>query len=110
MRPSFPSGRGERKLWGSEMPHEDSMRRFILIAAFFALTGCATSTKAQGPDGRVAHVIKCEGGIEYCWQKAGELCPSGYDVLGSNSSAVGVPMSTGGTIVTSQQSLVVSCK
>lgn len=53
---------------------------FVLIAS-----GCATSSKTYGPDGREAFTIDCSGlggtwGM--CLTKAGDLCGSkGYDLL-----------------------------
>jgi hypothetical protein len=65
------------------------MKTFVLLV-ILAVTGCATTSKTYGPDGREAFVIDCSGlaltwGM--CYEKAGDLCEAhGYEVLTEMSS------------------------
>lgn len=60
---------------------------FVIFVAIGFLSGCATSSKTYGPDGREAYTIDCSGlggtwGM--CLTKAGDLCGAkGYDLLTS---------------------------
>ncbi len=63
------------------------MRTLIICLLVTVLTACATSTQMVGPSGTPAFAIKCGAGvIDACYQKAGEVCPSGYTVLNSQGS------------------------
>ena len=69
----------------------------VLLATAFALAlasalGCdffrdgeTTPVKqyrlVHGPDGHDAYVLWCDNGVSYCYELAGWLCPSGYDLL-----------------------------
>jgi hypothetical protein len=62
----------------------------------------------MGPDGRQAYVMRCSGmgrSLADCYQKAGELCPAGYDVVGGQSGSVGA-----GTVIALRTDLVVQCR
>ena len=53
-----------------------------IIAAAALLSACATSRPTVGPSGRAAHSITCGAAMQHqCWEKAGEVCPTGYDVV-----------------------------
>lgn len=58
------------------------MKRLAMIACAGTLFGCAiTSGHHSGPNGRPVYYIDgMSAGVAY--QKAGELCPSGYTLLG----------------------------
>lgn len=50
------------------------------------------------PDGSKGHNISCDGTVLSmgdCYKKAGELCPSGYDILGRGGEANPMGTSTG---------------
>ena len=74
--------------------------------------GCAVSaTPIMGPNGGEAYAMNCKGPVEKCYSKAGELCPSGYDVIDRASTAFSVTNShTGATTVGSRNSLMIECK
>ena len=63
------------------------MKRYIYLAVI-AVAGCAMVDEVKGPDGRTAYVINCGMHDQYCWEKAGELCPSGYDIVSKNTAGV----------------------
>ena len=59
------------------------MRSSLLVLAFI-LTGCAVSREVRLADGWPAFEIKCGGPLASfgdCLEKAGDICPRGYDVL-----------------------------
>lgn len=55
------------------------------------LSGCAVAHKTVLPDGRQGLSINCSGAAQTwngCYEKAGEQCPHGYDVLGKDGDTV----------------------
>ena len=87
------------------------MRIGILLSLL--LCGCAISPRPlTGPNGRPGYAMRCSGAgrtLEACYQKAGQLCPSGYDVIseGGGGALLGTPH---GLIGASRHSLMVECK
>lgn len=97
------------------------MKLFLLFLISALLSACATSTQIVGPSGSPAHAIKCgAAALSACYQKAGEVCPDGYNILtsdgarylgqlgnanvsGAYGSATSVPMIT-------PNNLLVECK
>lgn len=57
----------------------------IKITAFFVaviVSGCGiVPTTVIGPSGKNTYTMYCSSGIDKCYQKSGELCPDGYDVI-----------------------------
>ncbi len=65
--------------------------RFFLLYVFFASTGCATRVVGfMTGDGRQAYNLDCSNTLSSsmsdCYAKAQNLCPSGFDILNSESS------------------------
>jgi hypothetical protein len=85
----------------------------MIAAMLVLLAGCTTASNTYGPDGRVAHSIRCDGialSMGSCFEKAGALCGSaGYDVIGGGNER-GAVASTSFATTTSNRSLIVSCK
>ena len=85
-----------------------------IVAVSMLLVSCA-SIKPQsfiGPNGKQAYTMRCSGlgrTLEMCYQKAGEVCPSGYGIVGQNSSTVAVPIN-GSFIAAPQHNLTIECK
>ena len=77
------------------------------VVFLLVLTGCAVElTPFRGPNGRVAYAMDCSDlGIEACYQKAGEVCPNGYDILGQSDNVA----STGKFLV-SHARLAIECR
>ena len=76
--------------------------------------GCVSTSPIQikGPSGRSGYALHCSGAghsIERCYQQAGELCSTGYDVVdnpsGTQAAAIG-----GRFIAGQKRSLIVECK
>ena len=64
--------------------------RILCFLALVVLVGCATST-AQPlpcPNSPSEYIIKCDVwfGMDSCYSKAGEMCPSGFKVTNGNFS------------------------
>ncbi len=63
------------------------MRRLLICMLPVALTACATATQIVGPNGTPAYSIRCgAAAADSCYQKAGEVCPGGYNILNSQGS------------------------
>lgn len=64
------------------------MKNLYLILFLSALlSGCATDTIINGPDGTPVHSIRCGAAVpDKCLEKAGEVCPNGYVVLSTTGS------------------------
>jgi hypothetical protein len=61
--------------------------QLIALGALVLLSGCASVNPQPfvGPSGNYAYSMKCSGmGRDWddCLQKAGELCPDGYSIVG----------------------------
>ena len=61
------------------------MRYLYALLGLVLITSCATSQEIVLPSGQKGFTINC-GSYEgdswsACYQKAGEVCPSGYDIL-----------------------------
>ena len=52
-----------------------------------SVAGCATSRQVVGPNGTPAYSIRCgAAAVDSCYEKAGEVCPNGYNVLTSQGA------------------------
>lgn len=68
--------------------------------------------KFVGPKGKTAYAMDCAGygrTVSECYQKAGELCPSGYDIISQSSTPIGIPTAYG-TIIVTDDKMAVECK
>jgi hypothetical protein len=93
-------------------------RRFRAAALVIAagLTGCVSATPTTLPDGTAGQIIRCNGrysSIADCYQKAGETCPAGYDIVGGAAEAQPFAVASGGTFAagaTASRSMLVHCR
>lgn len=86
------------------------MRSALILVALLA--GCASSTEIKGPGGQVAHLIECPGSavpMGACFEKANDLCPSGYNVLDAQQSTGPVVWNQFGMYQGMQKQIVVQC-
>jgi hypothetical protein len=81
------------------------MRYFAML--LLILSGCAVQPKPfTGPDGRQAYAMRCGSHLDRCYEKAGQLCPSGgYDVI---DRATGTIMS--GNVAAPSHTLAIQCR
>ena len=72
------------------------------------------STTIKGPDGTAHQSVSCRGKVQRCWEKAAELCPSGYEVSDGSSGVRVVPAIQGsyikGPIVVQTYDMLIKCK
>jgi hypothetical protein len=83
----------------------------LYLIAAIALTGCVAPvrvTHVSGPDGAPAVVLSCHHEAN-CYERAGELCPAGYDTLNETSGFAIVPTAYG-PVGASRESLLIRCK
>ncbi len=85
-----------------------------LIFVSLALGACASIDPVpfKGPNGKQAYTMRCSGmgrTLEMCYQKSGEVCPNGYDIVGQNSSTVAIPVN-GSIMAAPQHNLSIECK
>jgi hypothetical protein len=90
------------------------MRIVILLVALL-LTNACVAVKPQpfkGPNGKNAYSMKCSGmgrTLDECYQKAGEVCPDGYNIIDRASGTVAIPVQ-GGFMAAPQHNLAIECK
>jgi hypothetical protein len=90
-------------------------RSVALLALMAALTGCVTARPLTLPSGAQGEVIRCNGmarSMADCYEKAGEACPRGYDIVDASGEAQPLLVATnssliGGSVV--HRSLMVQC-
>ncbi|MGP2470846.1 hypothetical protein V1956_20055 [Yersinia sp. 2540 StPb PI] len=92
-------------------------KAIFLTLTILLLSGCASSSKTYGPDGRMAHSIDCSGLARTwgaCLEKAGDICGAkGYDVFTSTGdggfvAAANPQMAFAGSTIT--RNVLISCK
>jgi len=84
----------------------------MLIA--FGVTGCMSiePTSFKGPSGKQGYSMRCSGmgrTLDACYQKAGEVCPNGYNIVDRSSGTVGF-MNQGTLMMAPRDGLVIECK
>ena len=90
------------------------MKHSYLVLIIFLFFGCASvhPSPFKGPNGKDAYSMKCSGmgrTLDKCFSKAGELCPTGYNIISQSSGTVAVPV--GGSIMAApKQALAIECK
>lgn len=78
------------------------------------LTSCAAIEPKQfiGPNGKTAYSMRCSGmgrTLDACYQKAGEVCSSGYNIIDRASEIVAVPVN-GSIMMATEHNLAIECK
>jgi hypothetical protein len=94
------------------------MRNVVILAlGVISLTGCAAAHKTVMPDGRQGLSINCSGAAmswNQCYEKAGDKCPHGYEVISKDGDG-GNAMAGGGSngffgSAGNTRSLMIACK
>lgn len=86
----------------------------VIVAS--SLSGCAVSHQTVMPDGRQGLSINCSGSAmtwNQCYEKAGEQCPHGYDIVskdGDNAAMAGGGNGAWAASSATTRSLMVACK
>jgi len=78
------------------------------------IVGCASviPVKFVGPNGKTAYSMRCSGfgrTIQECYQKAGEVCPSGYNIVENSSGTVAV-MNQSMMVAGQKREMAIECK
>jgi len=88
--------------------------RTVAVLGAVLLASCAIEPKRfVGPNGKAAYSMECSGmgrTLEACYQKAGEICPVGYNIINSTSGTVAVPVYGGGIVAVPDYGLAIECK
>lgn len=93
------------------------MYRFLILGvALVALAGCISASKTVLPDGRQGQIVSCPGlanSLADCWAKAGQICPKGYEIVGTDAEATPAAMISGNMMMAGSvmhRSIMVTCK
>jgi hypothetical protein len=94
------------------------MKYILLVSIIILISGCATSKQTIGPSGRPVFSIACGALVMYkCLEKAGEVCPRGYEVISGDGSRYLGKVTTGGisssgmsTPYVTPNTLLIECK
>jgi hypothetical protein len=94
---------------------EVMMKYLAIVLSTMLLMSCASIQPKpfKGPGGGEAYSMRCSGlgrTLHDCYQKAGELCPDGYNLIDITSGSVGVPQSGGGMLMARRDDMAVECK
>tara|TARA_B110000444_G_scaffold185718_1_gene174842 strand:+ start:264 stop:521 length:258 start_codon:yes stop_codon:yes gene_type:complete len=85
------------------------MKQIItLISIILIIGGCASASPITLPSGNQGFVVDCSGTAfnwSSCYEKAGEVCSGGYDILEKDEERVMI-----GTAPGINRLLVVACK
>jgi hypothetical protein len=96
-------------------------RRWMRSGLWFGLAllvaSCASAIEPRsfvGPNGKTAYSMECSGmgrTLDACFQKAGEVCPRGYQIVSQTSDIVGLPMGRGqGMMIAPKRGLAIECR
>lgn len=84
--------------------------KYLTLVLTIALAGCVSVSQVNGPNGRPAYSLYCGTHASACYQKAGELCPHGYQMLDHTDGMAIVPTANGSVVGGSQRTVLVECK
>ena len=88
-----------------------SILKIILVSTILA--GCANANMITLPNGQSGFTINCSGtavSISKCYEKAGTVCPNGYDIISSHNQSGVMSNIDGSPIATSDKGMVIQCK
>ncbi len=88
------------------------MKYPIIAYVLVACVSCATSSKIVLPSGETGFAVDCDGtavSMSKCYEEAGKVCPSGYDVIDQHqNTGLMVSGNTAGTMQT--KGILIKCK
>jgi hypothetical protein len=85
------------------------LRTATTIACIALLAGCVDVTPIARPDGKTGYTIECDGESQACFDKAGDLCPSGYYLV-ERKSGTNELKYTAGLVSAPRTQLLIECK
>jgi len=81
----------------------------LLLLVLVLTQGCVRTQEFRGPSGRLAYSMQCGANINRCYEKAGEVCPTGYTII-DRSTGTGAALYRGTLVAAPQQSLAIECQ
>jgi len=60
------------------------MKYLAIMLLLCVACASASSHRIITPDGKVSLRVTCHPDIGECWEKAGDVCSNGYDVVGNS--------------------------
>lgn len=94
-----------------------TVKLVVALAVLAFLWGCAVAHKTVMPDGRQGLSINCSGSAmawNQCYEKAGEQCPHGYDIISkdgdSGNAMAGGNNSFWAAGASNTRSMMIACK
>ena len=87
---------------------------YVTAGTIIFLSACASVNPVpfKGPNGGEAYSMRCSGlgrSWDSCFVKAGELCPTGYNIISQTSSTLIIP-SGNSIMAVPKQGLAIECK
>lgn len=84
----------------------------LLYAVLSSIASCATAKKVMAPSGNLGYSVECNGtavSMTSCYEKAAEVCPSGYIIVNQQNRTgfVANPYYVGAT---SNKGIFIECK
>ncbi|HEX7914862.1 hypothetical protein [Rudaea sp.] len=63
------------------------MKILMLGFTLLLIAGCTTSQEIRRPDGSIEYLVACGASLGWniCYDKANQLCPSGYNTLAEDA-------------------------
>lgn len=89
------------------------MKLIAFALGILLISGCAPRvTNIVAPSGKQGYSINCGAKMDRCMEKAGELCPSGYNIVNQASGTVAVPVygTYGGIVAAPKHEMAIECK
>lgn len=83
--------------------------KIISALLILLITGCTTATEIRSPNGQKGFAIECKN-MTSCYAKAGEVCPSGYNLVDNDTRTTGASVAFNNAIIQSRSTVVVECK
>ncbi len=79
------------------------------VTVLAALHGCVRVQEFRGPNGNPAYSMDCGNDLNACYQKAGEVCVTGYNIIDRSTGTAAVPYGRA-IIAAPQHTLAIECK
>ena len=84
----------------------------VVLILVLGLAGCAKVTEMHEPDGGIQYLVGCYGALtpmSACYNKADELCPAGYTIVGRHDTASSSVTQQGTSVKSVGEQLIIKC-
>ncbi len=84
-----------------------------IVLVSLTMVGCASANKITLSSGESGFAINCSGtvvSISKCYEKAGTVCPNGYDIISLYNQSGVMTNVDGNLLNTSDKGMVIQCK